>query len=464
MIKLFSNPLAIDQSTQKATALNLLSIKRPHMRGFLFAWLSFFIAFFGWFSIAPLITTIRKDLKLTNDDVNNSNIISVSSTILFRITAGLLCDRLGPRRVMFTILVLGSIPVGLSGLAHDATSLMIVRFFVGILGSAFVPCQFWTMQMFDKNAVGTANAFAGGWGNMGAGITTMVMPLLFDGVATNLEDHVAWRVTMVIPAAIIFFIAILNLLITDDCPQGKWEQHEKPVEVHEVDEKKSAVYNGNQSDADNRQVSPKPGLGAYLRAIKNPNVLVLIAMYACCFGVELAVDNAIATFFHDHFNLNQTTAGLIGSIFGTMNFFSRPTGGLFSDLLYSKFEIRGRLALQFVILFLEGLFLIVFNYSVNSGLGTAIVILVLFSYFTQAGCGTTYGIIPFVDPPIVGTVSGLVGAGGNVGGLVFATVFKIYAGPRTPYAFLVIGATVMSVSFLTFLLRVNGRMLVELKR
>jgi NNP family nitrate/nitrite transporter-like MFS transporter len=49
--------------------------------------------------------------------------------------------------------------------------LCFARFVIGILGATFVPCQFWATQMFSPNVVGAANALAGGWGNMGGGIT-----------------------------------------------------------------------------------------------------------------------------------------------------------------------------------------------------------------------------------------------------------------------------------------------------
>lgn len=48
---------------------------------------------------------------------------------------------------------------------------MVLRFFVGILGGSFVPCQVWSTGFFDKNVVGTANSLTAGWGNSGGGIT-----------------------------------------------------------------------------------------------------------------------------------------------------------------------------------------------------------------------------------------------------------------------------------------------------
>ncbi|CAG8610810.1 8942_t:CDS:1, partial [Acaulospora morrowiae] len=216
MTRLTAKPLPIDPTTRKATALNLFSFARPHMRGLHCSWISFLTAFTGWFSVAPLLPTIRKDLGLTDEQIGDSNIASVSSTIIFRVFFGLMCDRLGPKRVMSSVLILGAIPVALAGLVQNGTGLIIVRFFIGLLGSSFVSCQFWTTQMFNSNAVGTANAFAAGWGNMGGGLTYLLMPLVFDGFNKLFPDHIAWRVAMVVPACLCFFVGVLILYISDD--------------------------------------------------------------------------------------------------------------------------------------------------------------------------------------------------------------------------------------------------------
>jgi NNP family nitrate/nitrite transporter-like MFS transporter len=334
--------------------------------------------------------------------------------------------------------------------------------------------------MFGPNSVGSANAIVGGWGNMGAGITYLLMPVLFEAFKSHFDDNVtlALRVTFVIPAIIIFLVGIGDLTLTDDVPQGTWFQRndyskshgDLPVkEIHDAaeNEKKSGTLNEVVNDVDsekNVKIVPhvKPGLEAYIRALVNPNVIILMFMYACSFGVELAVDNAIGSFYHEHYNLSQTKADLIGAIFGLMNFFSRASGGFISDILFSKYSMRGRLAFQFFILFCEGIFLAIFKLSLGT-IPQSIVVLVLFSYFVQACCGTTYAIVPFVDPPISGTISGLVGAGGNLGGFACSYIFRAYT-HETPMAFLIIGLCVLGISFSTFLLRVQGRMLIEFNR
>ncbi|RIA92043.1 nitrate transporter [Glomus cerebriforme] len=324
--------------------------------------------------------------------------------------------------------------------------------------------------MFSSSVVGCANALVGGWGNMGGGVTYILMPLIFDAITrSGINDHAAWRIAMVVPAGLCFIVGLTCLLFSDDCPQGDWSRRKQQInEIHIAndDEKKIEIHYANKdikSDADSITNSEKdvkttsssrPTIGMFFVALKNPNVIILMLMYACSFGIELSVDNVIGLFFHDHFSLSQTKAGMIGALFGLMNLFSRATGGFLSDFAYKKRGIRGRIFVHFIIIFLNGVFLIAFRFSLNN-LRDSIIILVIFSFFTQACCGSVFGIVPFVDPTIVGAVSGLVGAGGNIGGLIFTGVFNVYAN-NTPFAFMVLGLVVMGVSFTTFLIRIKN--------
>ena len=59
---------------------------------------------------------------------------------------------------MACLLILGAIPSGLTGTISSVQGLYVIRFFIGILGGTFVPCQAWTTAFFDKSIVGRANA------------------------------------------------------------------------------------------------------------------------------------------------------------------------------------------------------------------------------------------------------------------------------------------------------------------
>jgi len=114
-------------------------------RVFNFSWFGFMIAFLSWYAFPPLLgDVIRMDMKLTKVEVANSNIIALTATLLVRLVAGPSCDKYGPRKTFAGLLILGAIPTFLAGTIKTAAGLYTIRFFIGILGGSFVPCQVWT--------------------------------------------------------------------------------------------------------------------------------------------------------------------------------------------------------------------------------------------------------------------------------------------------------------------------------
>ncbi|KAF0539740.1 nitrate transporter [Gigaspora margarita] len=463
-----SPPPTVDENDRqtKAKSLHILNFSKPHGLTFHVAWFSFMIAFTGWYAIAPLKPYIKSDLKLTSE-IATSDIFSVSATVVFRVTAGLLCDVIGPRRVMATLLLAGAIPTALASLIHNADGLYASRFFIGVLGATFVPCQFYTTQMYEKNVVGSANAFAGGWGNLGGGLTYILMPLVFNAINSSVNNtNTSWRIAMIIPAGLCIIAGLMNIFLADDSPAGDWLQKKKSLEndkikeVHDASEKQK---NDAYVETSEQIESTKKGKFTELsRAFFNPYVLIMMMQYACTFGVELAIDNVIGGFFITQFGLENTSGNFIGAVFGLMNLFSRATGGVVSDYANQKLGMRGRLLSQFFVLLLEGIFLIIFRFSVDS-LTSAIVVLIFFSFFTQAGCGTSYGIAPYIDPSIYGTIAGLIGTGGTLGGLIFNSLFAHFSSSIRE-GFLVTGVVVVVMSFTTFLLKVSGERIIPIKR
>src|ERR1700679_1638860 len=106
-------------SSGQLTKLKIFSLQGVQMKTFHITWLMFFVCFFGWFGLAPLMPTIRVELGLTKGQVGNLIIASVTSTIIARLLIGKLCDIWGPRKTAVRLLIFGSIPVFLVGLAHS---------------------------------------------------------------------------------------------------------------------------------------------------------------------------------------------------------------------------------------------------------------------------------------------------------------------------------------------------------
>lgn len=149
----------INPINRKARSIPVLNPINIYGRVINFAWFGFFVAFWSWYAFPPLLTlTIAKDIGATKVDVANSNVVALLATLLVRGVAGPACDRFGPRYVFAALLLLGSIPTALAGTVTSPGGLITLRFFIGILGGSFVPCQVWSTGFFDKNVVGTANA------------------------------------------------------------------------------------------------------------------------------------------------------------------------------------------------------------------------------------------------------------------------------------------------------------------
>lgn len=394
------------------------------MRSFHITWLMFFVCFFGWFGLAPLMPTIREDLHLTKPQVGNLIIASVSSTIIARLIIGKLCDTWGPRKTAVRLLLIGSIPVFLVGLAKDYTTFLLFRAAIGIIGASFVITQFHTSVMFAPKIKGTVNAVAGGWGNLGGGVTNMVMPIIFATiVGFGYTKAEAWRYAMIVPGVMMLLVAFLYHRYTKDTPSGNYD---------EIGRTKSA---NTKTD---------------WKVLADWRIWALTMAYAMCFGMEITFDNVASLHFVDTFKLSQSSAGFWAGIFGFMNLFARALGGILSDKVGAKFGMRGKGLLLAGVLLLEGIGLIIFA---NAGsLLLAIISMLSFALFLKMANGATYGITPFINEKNVGLISGIVGAGGNVGGMLFGFLFK---SEHITYvqAFTYIGFIVMAVSGIILITR-----------
>jgi len=136
-----------------------------------------------------------------------------------------------------------------------------------------------------------------------------------------------------------------------------------------------------------------------------------------------------------------------------MNIFARSLGGLFSDHLYEKMGLRGRLLSQIVCLSCEAVCLLLFGYvNREQGWVRALIVMVCFSLFTQAAEATTFSIVPYVQPENLGVVSAITAAGGNLFAAVAQVVFYKYISDFL-LPFKLHAIFVLCSAFLTFFIR-----------
>jgi NNP family nitrate/nitrite transporter-like MFS transporter len=392
-----------DYMTERATRLQLTTFATIPMRTFHLAWMAFFVCFFAWFAVAPLMPLIRDELQLTKDQIANINIAAVCVTIFVRLIIGPMCDRFGARLTYTWLLALGAIPVIAIAFATSYEAFLFWRLCIGAIGASFVITQFHTSQMFAPNVVGTANATGAGWGNAGGGATQAIMPLLVTAfVSLGVEQSLGWRAALFVPGVLMLVMAVLYYRYASDTPAGNLDR--------------------SGAHAAQQQTSSQKGFESFLAAARDYRVWMLFITYAACFGVELTIHNLAAVYYVDRFGLSMATAGMYVGCFGLLALFARALGGVFSDRIAIGRGLDGRVALLFMLILAEGLGLIAFS-QMGSALA-ALVTMLIFGLFTHMACGATYSLVPFVNRRALGGVAGIVGAGGNVGAVAAGFIVK----------------------------------------
>jgi NNP family nitrate/nitrite transporter-like MFS transporter len=279
-------------------------------------------------------------------------------------------------------------------------------------------------MMFAPNVVGTANATVGGWGNAGGGVTQTVMPLIVAALLSlGVQQTLGWRLAMIVPGVLMLIVAVLYYKYTQDTPEGS---------MMELRARGISVDSGK-----------KGGWAIFKQAMANYRTWMLAATYGASFGIELFIHGVAASYYVNRFGLSLTTAGLAAGSFGVIALFGRAFGGIASDKIARRFGLEGRTILLTCLMLGEGLGILAF--SQMSSPVSAVILMVTFGVFTHMACGALYAVVPFVDRKALGGVTGIVGAGGNIGAVLAGFLIKGLGG-NVQEALFIIGWCVLATA------------------
>lgn len=139
------------------------------------------------------------------------------------------------------------------------------------------------------------------------------------------------------------------------------------------------------------------------------------------------------------------------AMFGLMNVVFRPLGGVVADIAYNYTQsVWVKKALLHSYAFITGAFLIAIGQIGAKDVTTLVCLVGIgMAFFLEGANGLTFAVVPHVRPEANGVVSGFVGACGNLGGIMFALVFRYFP---TDYnqALWIIGVVIMALQAVTF--------------
>lgn len=317
----------------------------------------------------------------------------------------------------------------------------------------------------------------------------------------GLTSSQAWRVSFVVPFIIIMATALGMYLLCPDTPTGRWsERHNATRQLlsqHGVQSPVSTTASSTPPQRRSGSATPpgdekKGGMGAprhpdverggHRRAsrgkevsipqekmldiaqgevIKPPtfkealNVFFSLQMafhacvYICSFGGELAINSYLAAYYLRNFPyLGQTRAGQWASMFGLLNVFTRPLGGIISDILYHY--TNSLWVKKWWIVFVgvvSGVFNIAIGLTDPHDEATMFGLMAGMAFFLEAGNGASFSLVPHVFPHANGIISGYTGAAGNLGGVIFAILFRFH-GSDYQESFWILGIMVIGFNLI----------------
>jgi NNP family nitrate/nitrite transporter-like MFS transporter len=325
---------------------------------------SFAICFSAWGLISAFAPRFRETFQLTATQTAFLVAVPVLLGALLRIATGMLADRFGGRIVFALLMIFVAVPASMVPLVSSYEKLLYVAFFLGIAGSSFAVGVGFVSRWFPAEKQGGALGIYG-LGNIGQSAAVFGGPVL--------AMVVGWQNIFRGMAALLVLWGVAFFLLARNSPK----------------------------------TARSSGLGVMLQLLSRERLSwVLSLFYFLTFGGFVAFSIYLPVLLKDQFGLKPADAGFRTAGFVVLATLARPFGGWLSD------KIGGARVLQTVFLGIIPFALLMswpamVPFTVGA-LGCA--------FLLGIGNGAVFKLVPQYFPNEVGTVTGLVGAMGGLGG------------------------------------------------
>ncbi len=324
--------------------------------------------FWAWSLLSPLATTYKEIFQLSPVAVSFLIATPVLIGALGRIPVGLLTDRYGGRAVFFWICLLTAMSVAGLAFTSDPNILFLLAGAIGVAGASFVAGVPFISAWFPKKQRG----FALGVYALGNGGTAV------SGLLTPWSAEALGRQNMFLAVALILFVAgIAMWRLSREGPE--WQR----------------AKGGN--------------LKRLWSALKWEFTWKLSLIYGLTFGAFVALGLYLPVHLNQSYGLDPADAAARAAGFELLATLVRPVGGWLSDRFSGLSVIKAVCMAIFVLAALAAVGPDLMPFGTLAYLGLAMVL--------GIGNGAVFAIVGHQCPPaIVGTVTGLVGAAGVIGG------------------------------------------------
>ena len=369
--------------TKKSQALAVLLVST----------LAFTVCFMGWRMFGVIDIPIKKALGLNAAEFGLLTAMPVLTGSLIRVPLGIWTDKYGGRTVM-TLLMASTVPgIWLMSYATAYWHFLVIGLFVGLAGGSFSVGTPYVARWFSKNRQGFAMGVYGA-GNSGAAVNKFVAPALV--VAFG------WAMVPKVYAAIMLGTVVMFWLFS-----ASDSAHRVPSNTRFSDQ---------------------------LKLLKDRKVLKYCQYYSIVFGGYVALSLWMVQYYVGEFGLDIRAAALLAACFSLPGGVLRAVGGWCSDKYGAHSVTWWVLWVSWVALFLLSYpqtdFTVLtingprtFHIGLNVYAFTGLMFLLGIAF--AFGKASVFKYLSDDYPANIGTVSGIVGLAGGLGGFVLPILFGV---------------------------------------
>ncbi|WP_062309716.1 MFS transporter [Polynucleobacter sinensis] len=353
--------------------------------------LAFTVCFMVWMMFGVIGIPIKKALNLNATQFGLLTATPILTGSLVRVPLGIWTDRYGGRIVMFILMLSTVIPIWMMAYATEYWHFLTIGLFVGLAGGSFSVGTPYVARWFPKNRQGFAMGVYGA-GNSGAAVNKFVAPALV--VAFG------WTMVPQVYAAVMLGMAILFWMFSASDP--------------------SHLVSSNISFKDQ------------LKALKDPKVLRYCQYYSIVFGGYVGLSLWMVQYYVGEFGLEIRTAALLAACFSLPGGVLRAIGGWLSDKYGAHQVTWWVMWVSWVCLFLLSYPQTDFTIQTINGPHTYHIGLNIYAFTTLMailGVAWAFGkasVFKYIGddyPNNIGTISGIVGLAGGLGGFILPIMF-----------------------------------------
>ena len=394
------------------------------------ATLAFTLLFAVWMMFGVLSIPIRDEFGLSKGQLSWISALAILNGAIWRLPAGIITDRIGGRRVFIYILASCAIPAYLVSTVNSYTMLLFYAFLVGFAGNSFSVGIAWVSAWWPRQHQGLALGVFGA-GNVSASVTKFIAPALIAAVpAAGYFGGVipgGWRVVPFLYMVLLLAMAVATWIFS-------------PRHDH------------------------KPGsdrtVWQLMQPLKQMRVWRFSLYYVVMFGAYVALASWLPIYYHDVYDQSLWHAALLTATFIFPASLLRPVGGWISDRVGARRVMYWTFG---VILLTTGILMMPYGHIVlanNDGtssevmpwsVGVVLFAVLVFIMGCAMGIGkaAVYKHIPEYFPRDVGSVGGLVGCLGALGGfflpLLFAYTWDLSGMPQATFFVLFVVTAVAAI-------------------